>query len=103
MRRLTRSHSDPKLPRLDHPLVNMRARSKNTRSRIPMVIAIGGFDPSCGAGVVADARSIEAMGAMPLAVVTAITVQSGTGVRSFQAVPTARVVEQLEELLDQLP
>jgi hydroxymethylpyrimidine/phosphomethylpyrimidine kinase len=68
-----------------------------------MVMAIGGFDPSCGAGVVADARSIEAMGALPLAVVTAITVQSGSGVRSFSAVPAARVAAQLEELLAHLP
>lgn len=68
-----------------------------------MVVAIGGFDPSCGAGVVADARSIEAMGAVPLAVVTSITVQSGSGVRSFSPVSSARVLAQLDELLGNLP
>jgi len=67
------------------------------------VVAIGGFDPSCGAGVVADARSIEAMGAVPLAVATALTVQSGSGVRSSSAVRPALVVAQLEELLRHLP
>lgn len=69
----------------------------------PLVVAIGGFDPSCGAGVVADARSIEAMGALPLAVVTSLTVQSGSGVRGFTAVPVATVLRQLDELLDHLP
>jgi len=71
--------------------------------RPPFVVAIGGFDPSCGAGVVADARSIEAMGAMPLAVVTAVTIQSGGGVRGYSALPAPRVIAQLDELLARLP
>lgn len=69
----------------------------------PVVVAIGGFDPSCGAGVVADARSIDAMGALPVAVVTSITIQSGTGVRGHTALPAARVLAQLDELLERLP
>lgn len=67
--------------------------------RTPAVLAIGGFDPSCGAGIVADARSIEAMGAIPLAVATALTVQSGTGVRSYHAIPASRVLAQIDEIL----
>lgn len=74
-----------------------------TARRVPAVAAIGGFDPSCGAGVVADARSIEAMGALPLAVVTAITVQSGSGVRASSPLPVAQVLAQLDELLARLP
>lgn len=77
--------------------------SASRRKGPPLVVAIGGFDPSCGAGVVADVRSIEAMGALPLAVVTSLTVQSGTGVRGFRAVPVRRVMEQLDELLNNLP
>lgn len=80
----------------------MTAPRKNG-SRAPAVVAIGGFDPSCGAGVVADARTLDAMGALPLAVVTALTVQSGSGVRSWSAVPPARVRAQLDELLANLP
>jgi len=71
--------------------------------RPPLVLAVGGFDPSCGAGVVADARSIAAMGAVPVAVVTSLTIQSGSGLRSFTAVPAAQVGAQLEELFEQLP
>jgi len=81
----------------------VRAGSRRQSKELPCVIAIGGFDPSCGAGVVADARSIEAMGAMPLAVATALTVQSGTGVRSSSAVRAALVVAQLDELVRHLP
>jgi hydroxymethylpyrimidine/phosphomethylpyrimidine kinase len=69
----------------------------------PFVVTIAGLDPSCGAGLVADARSIEAMGALPLAVATAITVQSGSGVRASMALSAAQVGAQLDELLDHLP
>jgi hydroxymethylpyrimidine/phosphomethylpyrimidine kinase len=71
--------------------------------RAPFVVAIAGLDPSCGAGLVADARSIEAMGALPLAVATAVTVQSGSGVRSSKALSPAEVGAQLDELLRSLP
>jgi hydroxymethylpyrimidine/phosphomethylpyrimidine kinase len=71
--------------------------------RSPLVITIAGFDPSCGAGLVADARSIEAMGALPLAVATAITVQSGSGVRASTALAPRLVGAQLDELLARLP
>lgn len=71
--------------------------------RAPFVVTIAGFDPSCGAGLVADARSIEAMGALPLAVATAITVQSGSGVRASRALPPRQVAAQLDELLGNLP
>jgi hydroxymethylpyrimidine/phosphomethylpyrimidine kinase len=71
--------------------------------RAPFVVAIAGFDPSCGAGLVADARSIEAMGALPLAVATAITVQSGAGVRASKALAPDLVGRQLDELLANLP
>lgn len=71
--------------------------------RPPFVVTVAGFDPSCGAGVVADARSIEAMGAVPLAVVTSITIQAGRGVRASTPVAPARVLAQLDELLATLP
>lgn len=72
-------------------------------SAVPVVVAIGGFDPSCGAGVVADARSIEAMGALPMAVVTAFTIQSGTGLRGYAPVRAGAVVEALDEIWSAVP
>lgn len=79
-----------------------RARSSVAAGRLPFVLAIGGFDPSCGAGIVADARSIDAMGAMPLAVATSVTVQSGRGVRSSKSVPAVLVTQQIDELVRRL-
>jgi len=66
---------------------------------MPFVLAIGGFDPSCGAGVGADLRTLDSYGVAPLAVVTALTIQAGLGVRRVQAVSAAVVDEQLAELL----
>ena len=78
----------------------MSARVRRGR---PFVLAIGGLDPSCGAGIAADVRSIDAMGAMPLAVATALTVQSGTGVRRSTRVSADLVLAQLDELMTHLP
>jgi hydroxymethylpyrimidine kinase/phosphomethylpyrimidine kinase len=67
------------------------------------VLAVGGLDPSGGAGIVADARSIAAMGALPLVVATALTVQAGRGVRDSTPVAPERVAAQIDELLHELP
>jgi hydroxymethylpyrimidine/phosphomethylpyrimidine kinase len=53
-------------------------RLRTTRAR-PVVVAIGGLDPSGGAGILADARAIAAAGAHPACVATALTVQSTAG------------------------
>lgn len=45
----------------------------------PRVVAIGGIDPSGGAGLSLDARVLELHGAMALPVVTALTVQNRHG------------------------
>lgn len=70
------------------------------RAGIPFVLAVGGFDPSCGAGVGADLRTLDSYGVAPLAVVTALTVQAGLGVKRVQAASAALVDAQLSELLD---
>ncbi|HYC57713.1 MAG TPA: hydroxymethylpyrimidine/phosphomethylpyrimidine kinase [Candidatus Binatia bacterium] len=69
------------------------------RPSAPCVLAIGGMDPSCGAGILADVRTLDAFGVVPLAVTTAITVQAGKGVRAVHPVAAARVRAQLMELL----
>lgn len=67
------------------------------------VLAIGGLDPSAGAGILADVRSIEAMGAMPLAIATSLTVQSGRGLRSYKPVSSRLLLAQIRELRASLP
>ena len=64
----------------------------------PVVLTIAGFDPSSGAGVTADIKTIAAQGCYGVACITALTVQSTGGVRRTMAVDPALVGETLEEL-----
>ncbi len=63
-----------------------------------MVLTIAGFDPSSGAGVTADIKTIAAHGCYGVACITALTVQSTAGVRRVEAVSPELVAETLEEL-----
>src|SRR5437667_1710913 len=64
----------------------------------PVVLTIAGFDPSSGAGVTADVKTIAAHGCYGVSCITALTVQSTAGVRRVQTVNPALVSETLEEL-----
>jgi hydroxymethylpyrimidine/phosphomethylpyrimidine kinase len=69
----------------------------------PVVLTIAGFDPSSGAGVTADIKTIAAHGCYGVACITAITVQSTAGVRRVEALDPALVTETLEELASDIP
>jgi hydroxymethylpyrimidine/phosphomethylpyrimidine kinase len=71
--------------------------------RPPVVLTIAGFDPSSGAGVTADIKTIAAHGCYGVACITAMTVQSTAGVRRVEAVEGALVTETLEELAADIP
>ena len=64
----------------------------------PTVLTIAGFDPSAGAGITADIKTIAAHGCYGVAVITALTVQSTRGVRRVEPVDPGLVWESLEEL-----
>ena len=64
----------------------------------PVVLSISGFDPSSGAGVTADIKTIAAHGCYGVACVSALTVQSTAGVRRVEPVAADVVSETLEEL-----
>lgn len=64
----------------------------------PVVLTIAGFDPSSGAGVTADIKTIAAHGCYGVAALTALTVQSTSGVRRCEPVDVALLRESLEEL-----
>ena len=66
-------------------------------------MAVGGHDPSGGAGILADARAITAAGAWPCTVTAALTVQSTSGVRRVEGVKTKFVIEQLDEIAADMP
>jgi len=64
----------------------------------PVVLTIAGFDPSSGAGATADIKTIAAHACYGVACLTALTVQSTSGVRRVEPVDPALVTETLEEL-----
>jgi len=64
----------------------------------PIVLTIAGFDPSSGAGVTADIKTIAAHACYGVACITAMTVQSTAGVKRVEMVDPALVSETLEEL-----
>ncbi len=70
--------------------------------RPPVILTIAGFDPGSGAGVTADIKTIAAHGCYGVACITALTVQSTTGVRRIQAVDPGLIAETLQELANDL-
>ena len=68
----------------------------------PVVLTIAGFDPSSGAGVTADIKTIAAHGCYGVACITAMTVQSTSGVRRVEPVDPSLIIETLEELAGDL-
>jgi hydroxymethylpyrimidine/phosphomethylpyrimidine kinase len=69
----------------------------------PVVLTIAGFDPSSGAGVTADIKTIAAHGCYGVACITALTVQSTAGVRRVEALDPGLITETLEELAADIP
>lgn len=64
----------------------------------PVVLTIAGFDPSSGAGVTADIKTIAAHACYGVACITAMTVQSTCGVKRVEPSDPALVTDTLEEL-----
>ncbi len=67
------------------------------------VLCIGGFDPAGRAGLLADARAVEALGARPVCVVTTLTIQSSRHLRGYETVPVETISKQLDVLLTDEP
>jgi hydroxymethylpyrimidine/phosphomethylpyrimidine kinase len=64
----------------------------------PVVLTIAGFDPSSGAGITADIKTIAAHECFGVACTTALTVQSTQAVRRVEAVDPTLIAETLREL-----
>ncbi|GAB4085595.1 hypothetical protein GCM10028784_22250 [Myceligenerans cantabricum] len=69
---------------------------------VPRVLSIAGSDPSGGAGIQADLKSIAAHGGYGMAVITALTAQNTQGVRAVHAPPAAFVAQQLDAISDDI-
>ncbi len=64
----------------------------------PIVLTIAGFDPSSGAGVTADIKTMAAHACYGVACITALTVQSTSGVKRVEVVDSALISDTLQEL-----
>ena len=64
----------------------------------PVVLTIAGFDPSSGAGITADIKTIAAHECFGVSCITALTVQSTQGVRRVEGVDPRIIAETLQEL-----
>lgn len=64
------------------------------------VLIIAGSDPSGGAGLQADIKTVTALGGYAAAAVTALTVQNTLGVTGIMAVPPAFIRDQIVAVLD---
>lgn len=83
------------------------AAAKEFRGRwqavsVPRVLTIAGSDPSGGAGIQADLKSIAANGGYGMAAIAALTVQNTRGVRAIHVPPSDFLRQQLDALSDDI-
>lgn len=72
--------------------------NQHFQKHYPCVLAIGGHDPSSGAGVVADAQAILALKAWPLTLITSLTSQNSKTVSQVWHQEPENLLEQLTTL-----
>ena len=65
----------------------------------PFALTIAGFDPSAGAGALADVKTLEANGVYGLAACTALTVQNDVAFAHVSWVGLAIIQDQIRQLL----
>ncbi|MBT6230303.1 MAG: bifunctional hydroxymethylpyrimidine kinase/phosphomethylpyrimidine kinase, partial [Candidatus Scalindua sp.] len=66
------------------------------------VLTIAGSDSCCGAGVQADLKAINALGAYGTCAITAVTAQNSLGVSSVFNVPASVVGQQIEAVVSDI-
>ncbi len=64
------------------------------------VLVIAGSDPSGGAGVQADVKTVTALGGYAATAITALTVQNTKGVAGFDPVSPALIRAQIDAVMD---
>ena len=69
---------------------------------LPRVLAIGGSDSGCGAGIQADVKTIAALGGFATCALTAITAQNTRGVRAIQSVRPELIEAQARAVLEDI-
>ncbi len=72
------------------------------RKYIP-VLSIAGSDPSGGAGIQADIKTISALGCYAMTAITSLTAQNTPGVRSIMPSTGAIVADQIDMIMEDIP
>ncbi|HIE64383.1 MAG TPA: bifunctional hydroxymethylpyrimidine kinase/phosphomethylpyrimidine kinase [Nitrospiria bacterium] len=70
------------------------------REKLPQVLTIAGSDPSGGAGIQADIKTIHANGAYALTVLTSVTAQNTVEVASALDLPLKIIEAQVKAIFD---
>ena len=68
----------------------------------PVVLTIAGLDPSGGAGIVADIKTIAAFNCFPCAAITSITFQNTTGVFGAEHQTPSSLRSQIEPIISDI-
>jgi hydroxymethylpyrimidine/phosphomethylpyrimidine kinase len=68
----------------------------------PIVLCIGGHDPSGGAGIQADIETAQALGCRATSLITCLTTQDSRDVRALHPLPVEDLLGQLDCLLADL-
>ena len=69
---------------------------------LPCVVSIAGTDPSGGAGIQADIKSISATGSYAATVITVLVAQNTQGVQSVYSIPADFVMNQINSVFEDL-
>jgi hydroxymethylpyrimidine/phosphomethylpyrimidine kinase len=69
---------------------------------LPSVVTIAGTDPSGGAGIQADIKTIAATGCYAASVITVLVAQNTQGVQAIHEVPLPFIQQQLDSLFTDL-
>ena len=68
----------------------------------PIVLTIAGTDPSGGAGIQADIKTISAIGCYAASAITALVAQNTCGVQAIQLIPSTFIAQQLDSVFSDL-
>ncbi|MDF7674799.1 bifunctional hydroxymethylpyrimidine kinase/phosphomethylpyrimidine kinase [Acetobacteraceae bacterium ESL0709] len=74
-----------------------------SRAAIPTVLTIAGTDPTGGAGILADVKTVSALGGYALAVPTAIIAQNSRYVSDIWPLSFSMIMAQLECVEEDIP
>jgi hydroxymethylpyrimidine/phosphomethylpyrimidine kinase len=74
-----------------------------SRTDVPVVLSIGGSDSGGGAGIQADLKTYSSLGVYGTTVITCVTAQTPTEVRSIEPVSPDLVTEQIRAVSNGFP